>query len=153
MVKRSRENSNRKKQRNSSTLLWQKTVYLTVLLQKVFEKTTRSNPASMTVASHGIPHDIEDSWPADPQRRLPLLSSLSDYFKCFTVSNVTFFLQLFYWTWFFHTLIGIPNLERKKLIKYFKIYVKILWKKIFIKEILLILLIRFLKNIINNSKK
>ena len=40
-VKRSREKNNSKKQRNSSMLLWQKTVYLKVLLQKMFEITAK----------------------------------------------------------------------------------------------------------------
>ena len=42
------EKSNREKQTSSSTLLGQKTIYFKVLLQKVFEITTESNPASLT---------------------------------------------------------------------------------------------------------
>ena len=48
VFKRSREKSNRKKQRNSNTLMWQKTVYLKILFQKIFEITTRSSLASLT---------------------------------------------------------------------------------------------------------
>ena len=42
---------------------------------------TRSSPAKLTVESHGIPHAVEDSWRLGPQRRLPSLSSLLDYFR------------------------------------------------------------------------
>ena len=40
--------SNIKKQKNSTTLLCQKIIYLKVLLQKVFEIATDSSPAGLT---------------------------------------------------------------------------------------------------------
>ena len=80
-LKEAEENSNRKKQRKGSTLLWLKTIYLNVLLQKVFEITIRSSPASLIVASLGIPYAVENSCLVDPRRHLPSLSSLPDYFR------------------------------------------------------------------------
>ena len=50
--------------------------YLKVLLQMVFKIMTRSSPANLIVASHGIPHIVEDSWMVDRQRHLPSLSNL-----------------------------------------------------------------------------
>ena len=64
ILKRSREKSNRKKQRNSSTLLWKKTVCWKILLKKMLKITTKNSPASLTVAIDGA---------ADlPVRNLPL---------------------------------------------------------------------------------
>ena len=53
MVKRSRGKSNRNKQRYSSTLLCEKTTYSKVLLQVMFEITTKSSLASLTVTING----------------------------------------------------------------------------------------------------
>ena len=50
------------------------------ILKKVFEITTRSIPARLIVASHGISHVVEDSWPINQQHHLLSLSSLPDYF-------------------------------------------------------------------------
>ena len=66
--KEAEEKTNRKKQRNSNTLLCQKTIDLKVLLQKVTEIMTRSSAASLIVASHGIPYAVEDSSTVDLQR-------------------------------------------------------------------------------------
>ena len=78
--KEAEEKSNVKKQKNSSTLLRQKTKYIKVLLQKVFECTSKSHPASLIVASPGISHVVEDSRPVGEQHHLPSLWSLLDYF-------------------------------------------------------------------------
>ena len=53
MVKISRGKSNRNKQRYGGTLLYQKAIYSKVLLQKVFEIMTKSNPASLTATIDG----------------------------------------------------------------------------------------------------
>ena len=53
MVKSSKEKSNRKKQKNSDMLLWQKTIYLKVLLQKVFNIATKNSLANLTVMVDG----------------------------------------------------------------------------------------------------
>lgn len=57
MVQRSRE-----KNRNSKTLMGQKTFYRKIPLEKVLEITTRSRQAVTTVVPHGIPYVLEDSW-------------------------------------------------------------------------------------------
>ena len=45
--------------RETAMLMWQKTIYLKVFLQKVFEITIRSSPARLKAASRGIPHDVD----------------------------------------------------------------------------------------------
>ena len=53
-----------------------KTIHLKVLLQKKLEIMTRSSPASLVLASYGIPHAVEDFCQVDPQHHLSSLSSL-----------------------------------------------------------------------------
>ncbi|GFV53761.1 hypothetical protein TNCV_4589251 [Trichonephila clavipes] len=50
-----------KKNRNSNTLMRQKTLYKTVVLQQVFESTTRSRLVGLSTTLHGIPDVLEDS--------------------------------------------------------------------------------------------
>ncbi|GFY18431.1 hypothetical protein TNCV_2396591 [Trichonephila clavipes] len=52
----------KKKNRNRRTLMEQKTFYLKVELQRVFELTTRSRLTGVTVVLHGIIYVLEDSW-------------------------------------------------------------------------------------------
>ena len=81
MVKEADEKSNTTKQRNSSSLLLQKTIYLKVLLQKVFEITTRSSRECLIVALHWIPHAMGNLWLIYLQPNLRSLWSLLDYFR------------------------------------------------------------------------
>ena len=61
------------------------------------EITTRSSLASLIVASHGIPDAVEDSWPIDPQRSSPSLSSLPNYFRSkFRITFVLKSLNIFF---------------------------------------------------------
>ena len=84
MIKRSREKSNKKKKRNSSMLLWRKTIYLKVLLQKVFEIMTKSSPISLTATVAGT---------ADLQARNLIQR---EKFHATPLSS----LPNFFWSWF-----------------------------------------------------
>ncbi|GFW09777.1 hypothetical protein TNCV_868391 [Trichonephila clavipes] len=50
------------KNRNSNTLMGQKTNNLHIVLQQVAEITTRSSLADQTAVLHGIPKVLEDYW-------------------------------------------------------------------------------------------
>ena len=59
MIKRSRG----KKQQEET----EKQQYIIVTENNILKGfTTEGSPASLTVASHGIPYDVEDSLPVDP---------------------------------------------------------------------------------------
>ena len=107
-LKEAEEKSNRKKQRNTSTWLWQKTIYLNILLQKMFLITTENSPAIFIVASHGIPHAVEDSWPVDQQGHLPPFS-------------LCFFLLLFSSASFNH------NSKRRHFQRYIPVWFRVLF--------------------------
>ena len=80
MVKKRGGKSKREKQRNSSTLLRQKTIYLKVLLQKVFKITTERSPGSLTATVDGAADLTARNLPQCEEFNAKPLSSLPDYF-------------------------------------------------------------------------
>ena len=81
MLKRSKGKKQQKKIEKQHLVIVTKPIYLNVLLQKVFEIMTKSSPVSLIVAAYGISYALEDFSTVDPQRHLPLLSSLQEYFR------------------------------------------------------------------------
>ena len=70
MVKNSREKKQQEETKKQQHVIVTKNNLLKILLQKVFEITTRSSPASLIVASHGISYAVENSWSVDSQHHL-----------------------------------------------------------------------------------
>ena len=54
----------------------------------MFEIMTRSSPASLIVASHGIPQAMEDSLTADPQHHLPSAVKFAGQFSV-VIKNIS----------------------------------------------------------------
>ena len=83
MVKRSRGKKLQEETEKQQHVVVTKTIYLKVLLQKVMEITTRSSPASLRVALHGIPLVVEEflaGRSTSLSTTVALLSSLLDFF-------------------------------------------------------------------------
>ena len=77
MVKRSRGKKQQEEKEKQQHVTVTENNIFKILLQKVFEIKISSSPASLVVASCGIPHIVEDSRPIDPQCHLaPLLSKI-----------------------------------------------------------------------------
>ena len=86
MVQRNRGEEKKKKKtgkdgETAAPYCDRKQFLLEVLLQKLFEITTESSPASLIVETRGIPLAEPDPRPIYPQRSLLSLSSLSDFFR------------------------------------------------------------------------
>ena len=96
-VKRSRGKKQQEETRNISMLLWQETIYLKVLQQKVFQITTESSLPSLTARVDGAAELLARNLPQREEFFATPLSSLPDYVwsQFQTPSVVTFLNKLF----------------------------------------------------------